>query len=156
MKYLSLSIFILLLSLLSACSNTSRQIVGNKRPPIDAEQVQVYLEKPIAYQQIAFLTASSKNAFRFSQDAMQDIAIQRLKEEAAELGANGVLLTTSEDEVTGAIGTGSGIQGRSIGLGLGLSFPVTNKLLRAVAIYVAPPSVGKQPEPNKTTPPDPN
>lgn len=141
MKYFPLGL-ILLLGLLTACSNTSREIVGTKRPPIDVSKVQLYLQKPIDYQQIAFLSASSKNSFTFSQDSMHDVAIQRLKKEAAALGANGVLLTTSEEEVTGAIGTGSGIHGRSIGVGLGLSFPVTNKLLRAVAIYVQPPPDG--------------
>jgi hypothetical protein len=143
MKFSTLAIVLLLL-VISACSTSSREIVGAKRPPIDASEVLVYLQKPVKYEQIAFIKASSKNSLVFSDDGMQEVAIQRLKKEAAALGANGVLLTTSEDEVTGALGTGSGVQGRNVGIGLGLSFPITNKLIRAVAIYVAPQLTDKQ------------
>lgn len=127
-----------LVLILTACSTTSRQIVGKKRPPIEPSQVAVYDTQPNDYEQIAFIQASSKNALAFSDDAMQDVAIERLKEEAAALGANGIWLNTTEDEVTGSIGTGSGMGGRNVIIGIGMSMPITNKLLKAVAIYIAP------------------
>lgn len=141
MKFYPLAIFLLLLS---ACSTSSREIVGTKRSPINASEVQIYLQKPVKYEQIAFIKASSKNALVFSDDAMHQVAVNRLKKEAAALGANGILVITSEDEVTGSLGTGSGVQGRNVGIGIGLNFPVTNKLLRAVAIFVVPQTLYKQ------------
>ncbi|MFT4939697.1 MAG: hypothetical protein ACI88A_002742 [Paraglaciecola sp.] len=129
---------IIMLSILSACSNTSRQIVGNKRTPIDSAEVQIYQIKPAEYEQIAFIQVSSKNSLAFSDQAMQKVIIERLKKEAAALGANGVLLTQTEEQVTGSIGSGTGMAGRNIGIGIGLSFPITNQLTRAVAIYVKP------------------
>jgi hypothetical protein len=79
--------------MLSACSATSRQIVGEKRTPLDISDVQIYQVKPDEYEQIAFIQASSKNALAFSDEAMQQVIIERLKKEAAALGANGVLLS---------------------------------------------------------------
>lgn len=155
MKTSPLAIFLLLL-VLNACSTSSREIVGAKRPPINASEVLVYLQKPVTYEQIAFIKASSKNALAFSDESMQQVAIQRLKEEAATLGANGIFLTTTEDEVTGALGTGSGVQGRNVGIGIGLSFPVTNKLLGAVAIYVAPQSTENERNISEPAPPSNN
>jgi uncharacterized protein YbjQ (UPF0145 family) len=131
-------VFILICVALSGCSTSSRQIVGQKRPAISVSEVQLYQMKPAKYEQIAFIQASSKNSLSFSDEAMQDAAIERLKKEAAALGANGVLLQTTEDEVTGSMGTGSGVGGRNVSIGIGLSFPITNKLVKAVAIYVAP------------------
>jgi len=126
------------LALLSACSTSSRQIVGEKRTPISPEQVTIYREKPANYEQIAFIQASSKNSLAFGDQAMQNVIIDRLKQEAANLGANGVLLQQTEEEITGSIGSGSGISGRNVGIGIGLSFPITNQLTRAVAIYITP------------------
>ena len=126
------------LALLNACSTTSRQIVGEKRTPISPEGVIIYREKPVNYEQIAFIQASSKNSLAFSDEAMQNVIIDRLKQEAANLGANGILLQQTEEEITGSIGSGSGISGRKVGIGIGLSFPITNQFTRAVAIYVTP------------------
>ncbi|MDP5131726.1 MAG: DUF4156 domain-containing protein [Paraglaciecola sp.] len=125
---------------ISACSTSSRQIVGEKRPAINAEQVEIYYTAPAQYEQIAFIQASSKNALAFSDDAMQRVIIARLKTEAAALGANGVLLQQTEEQVTGSVGSGTGMSGRNVGIGIGLSFPVTNQLSHAVAIYVTPPA----------------
>jgi hypothetical protein len=126
------------LALLSACSTSSRQIVGEKRTPISPEQVTIYRQKPANYEQIAFIQASSKNSLDFSDQAMQNVIIDRSKQEAANLGANGVLLQQTEEEITGFIGSGSVISGRNVGIGIGLSFPITNQFSRSVAIYVTP------------------
>jgi hypothetical protein len=136
LKHLSVLFFCLVIN---ACSTSSRQIVGVKRPPIDTSQVTIYTKKPLEYEQIAFIQASSKNAMAFSDEAMQDVIIERLKEEAAALGANGVLLNQTEEQVTGSIGSGTGMSGGNFGIGIGFSIPITNQSTRAVAIYVAPP-----------------
>ena len=129
---------ILLCLITGACSTSSRQIVGVKRPAIDVSQVIIYTQKPAEYEQIAFIQASSKNAMAFSDEAMQDVIIERLKKEAAALGANGVLINQTEEQVTGSVGSGTGMSGGNFGIGIGLSIPITNQSTRAVAIYVAP------------------
>ena len=125
-----------LVFLCCACSTTSRQIVGQKRPPVDVSQVQIYHTKPAEYEQIAFIQASSKHSLAFSDEAMREVIIERLKQEAAALGANGVLIEHSEELVSGSVGTATGMSGSHLGVGIGLSLPITNQLTHAVAIYV--------------------
>jgi uncharacterized protein YbjQ (UPF0145 family) len=71
-----------------------------------------------------------------------DKAIERMKNEAAKLGANGVLLQGVQDTQTGAIGLGGGntsYGGNSAtGVGVGGSFGLTNKATQGIAIYVPP------------------
>ncbi len=71
-----------------------------------------------------------------------DKVIQRLKEEAAKLGANGVILEGMSDQQTGAIGGGSGstsFSGNSaVGVGLGGSLGIFKKSAQARAIFVPP------------------
>ena len=131
-----LTSLIIFFTLLSACSTSSRQIVGEKRTPVDISEVQIYRVKPAVYEQIAFIQASSKNSLAFSDEAMQQVIIERLKKEAAALGANGVILKKTEEQLTGSIGSGTGMSGRNVGVGIGLSLPITNQLTHAVAIYV--------------------
>ena len=126
----------IIFTLLSGCSTSSRQIVGEKRTPLDSSEVQIYRAKPLEYEQIAFIQASSKNSLAFSDEAMQKVIIERLKKEAAALGANGIILNQTEEQVTGSIGSGTGVSGRNVGIGIGLNFPITNQITHAVAIYV--------------------
>jgi len=71
-----------------------------------------------------------------------DKVIQRLKEEAAKLGANGVILEGMSDQQTGSLGGGSGstsFSGNSaVGVGLGASLGIFKKSAQARAIFVAP------------------
>ena len=65
--------------------------------------------------------------------------IARLKEEAAKLGANGIILQGISEQASGATISGGGFSlGRNIGIGTGVSVPVTQKAGNAVAIYVYP------------------
>ena len=128
--------------LLLACSTSSHVLVGAQRPPISPESVRVYIEPPPKYEQIATLSATSQGSLALTSQQNMDKAIQRLKEEAAKLGANGVLLGEVHDQQTGSIGTGvgSGSYGPSGGssVGVGGSFGITNKAANALAIYVPP------------------
>ncbi len=71
-----------------------------------------------------------------------DKAIERMKAEAAKLGANGILLQGIQDQQSGAIGTGVGSSSygsnSSVGGGIGGSFGIYNKAATGLAIYVAP------------------
>ena len=125
---------------LSACA-TSHVMIGKARPPISPEAVQVYMRPPNApYEEIARLQTSSQMSFAFTAQGKTDAVIKRLKEEAAKLGANGVLLEGIGDEPSGSIGTGGGStsysRGSSVGGGIGISAGLNRKVGGGVAIYM--------------------
>jgi uncharacterized protein YbjQ (UPF0145 family) len=69
-----------------------------------------------------------------------DKAIARLKEEAAKLGANGVLLQGIHDQQSASVGVGVGgssYSGNSAsGVGVGGSSALTSKVVNGIAIYI--------------------
>jgi len=129
----------------SACSVSSHVLVGQARPPTTPEEVQIYSKPPSTpFEHIATIKANRRSAFRRGGPEADDIVIERLKVEAAKLGANGVILSSFSDSQTGSIGTGVGSEsyGRrsSVGVGVGGSFGLYTKTGRGEAIYVAPTS----------------
>jgi hypothetical protein len=71
-----------------------------------------------------------------------DKVIQRLKERAAKLGANGIILEGMFDQQTGSVGGGSGSTSYSsnsaVGVGLGASLGIFKKTGQGRAIFVPP------------------
>jgi hypothetical protein len=127
-------------ALLAACSTSSHVLVGTTRPPISPESVKVYLEPPPKYDQIATLDATSQGSFAFTSQQNTDKAIERMKQEAAKLGANGILLPGVQDWQSGSIGAGVGnstvSSNSAVGVGGGGSFGLYNKAAHGLAIYV--------------------
>jgi hypothetical protein len=129
---------------LSACA-TSHVMMGQARPPISPDLVTVYFHPPqTKYDEIALIDTSSKGGFGFSAQGKTDVVIRRLKEEAAKLGANGVLLQGIGSESGGSISSGFGqasVSGNhAYGTGIGISGNVMNKAGSGIAIYVEPPA----------------
>ena len=125
---------------ITACA-TSHVMVGKARPPISPDTVRVYFRPPDArYEEIARLESSSQMSFAFTAQGKSDAVINRLKAEAAKLGANGILFEGMGDESSGSIGTGGGGAsyggGSSFGGGVGLSVGTTKKVGGGMAIYV--------------------
>ncbi len=89
-----------------------------------------------------------------SSQTSMDKAIQRLKIEAAKLGANGVLIRGTGERPSGGVSTGSGVAtggGSTVGaFGVGISFPMTQKTASGVAIYVVEEPSVQPTEPAKT------
>ena len=130
--------------LLTACVS-SHVMIGNARPPISPDMVKIYFQPPKAkYERIALLDTSSRNSFTFSAQGKMDKVIERLKEQAAKLGANGVLLEGVGDQAVGSVGSGFGqaaAYGNSAwGSGVGFSGTVFQKAGSGIAIYVEPSS----------------
>jgi len=103
MKKISIKVLMVLLSsLLASCTivKTSHVMVGEKRASIDVSQVTLYTTPPANYIEIAILNVDAGHDFRSSQDLM-DSAIERLKADAASMGANGVLLNNVGDKASG-------------------------------------------------------
>jgi hypothetical protein len=125
---------------LGACSSSGPVMLGPARPAISPDQVKVYWSPPAAFDPIADLTASSKSVFTPGGTPQMDKVIARLKEQAARLGANGVILEGFSDAQTASLGTGVGSESYSrnsaVGVGVGGSFGVFKKTGRARAIFV--------------------
>jgi hypothetical protein len=130
----------LLAAMLVGCSTSSHVMIGTAHPPISPESVRVYLQPPERYEEIATIDASSQGSFAITSQQNMDKAIARLKEEAAKLGANGVLLQGVQDQQSGSIGTGVGSSSygpsSSTGVGVWGSFGIYNKAAHAIAIFV--------------------
>jgi hypothetical protein len=129
----------------AGCASSSYTIVGDVRAPIDPGDVEVYTSPPRHYEEIALLDASSVGSLGRASAAGTDEAIFRMKEDAAKLGANGVLLTEMADQHGGSLGVGVGGFGVSGGRshvtagGGSVAFggPIVHKGVQGVAIYVA-------------------
>ena len=129
-----------LVGFLVGCA-TSHVIVGTPRAPISPSQVKVYLHPPAKYEEIAILDSSSKRSFAFTSQGKMDAVIERLKDDAAKLGANGILLQSTGDQYAGSVGTGvasATASGNSAwGVGTGFSGAAFHKAASGLAIFVA-------------------
>jgi len=126
--------------LLAGCSTSSHVLLGTPRPPITPDQVRVYAQPPAHYEQIASINANSSASLALTGQQNMDKALDRMKAEAAKLGANGILLQGVSDAQTGSIGTGVGSSSygphSAVGGSLGGSFALTSKVTQGLAIYV--------------------
>lgn len=126
--------------LLAGCATSSHVLIGTARAPISPELVKVYLQPPAKYVEIATIDASSRGSLTITSQQNTDKAIGRLKQEAARLGANGILLQGIEDQQSASIGTGVGNStfngNTAIGTSVGGSFGIYNKAAKGLAIYV--------------------
>ncbi|MEP6548745.1 MAG: hypothetical protein ABJD53_14885 [Gammaproteobacteria bacterium] len=117
-------------------------MIGHARTAIAVEQVVVYSHAPAAFEDIATLKASSKSVFSPGGPAQIDKVVQQLKVQAAQLGANGLILEGFSDAQTASLGTGVGSESysrnTSVGVGVGGSFGIFKKTGMGRAIYVAP------------------
>jgi hypothetical protein len=132
---------VMLAGIVTAGCQTSHILVGQARPPISPDQVVVYLHPPAdKYEEIALLDTSSKNSFSITAQGKTNVVIERLKKEAASLGANGILLNGVGDQAAGSVGSGFGSatsNGRTaFGTGFGVSGTVFQKKGDGLAIYV--------------------
>lgn len=122
----------LLASVLAGCATGSAVIVGKVRPAITEQDVKVYLQPPEKYEQIAIVEATSRDSMAMTDQGKLDVVISRMKQEAAKIGANGIILN-STGEQTGAAVVPSYSSGS---YGMGMAVPTRHKTGSAVAIYV--------------------
>lgn len=127
----------LLLSL-AACAGTSKVMLSDARPPVDPATVRLYTAVPPGAIQIAQLDV--KSAVGFGTQGQTDAVVQRLKNEAAKLGANGIVLIGVGGGGRSPVGVsvGGGSYGGHVGGGIGIGIPTQQKQGAGVAIYVPP------------------
>ncbi|HIY70518.1 MAG TPA: hypothetical protein H9827_03530 [Candidatus Luteimonas excrementigallinarum] len=135
---------LLLAALVLAGCASSHMITGTPRPPIDPAQVRIYHGPPPgAYEEIAVLQTRS-GALTYGEQNKIDSVLRKLREEAASLGANGVLLEGTADGYSGggmSVGAGGGrIGGRGYGgIGVGVNISPTQVHATGIAIHVPDP-----------------
>ena len=126
----------------AACATSSHVLIGTARPPTSPESVRVYYRPPPKYEEIATISASSQGSLALTSQQNMDKAIERMKAEAAKVGANGILLQSVQDTQGSSIGVGGGSTsygpGSAVGVGAGGSFALTSKVAQGIAIYVPP------------------
>lgn len=83
---------------LSACTTSTVMRMGEMHAPINPKQVRVFFQAPEEYQVLGIVDVHSEIVF--SNRKAQDRAIKRLVEDAAALGANGVLINFEADYPT--------------------------------------------------------
>ncbi|MDP6578256.1 MAG: hypothetical protein QF416_09460 [Candidatus Marinimicrobia bacterium] len=97
------SIVLLLAMILTGCYPVSHIVVGETKSPISPSQVKILLEYPDEYEIIARIDASSEFAFKdpsidITWQSKMDKIMERLKIEAAQLGANGIVIENTDNK----------------------------------------------------------
>lgn len=127
---------------ISGCATDSVVVTGRVRPPISPAEVKIYSQPPAMFEEVAILNASKSVAFTTGGQKTIDKVIAGLKEQAAKVGANGILLEGFSDQQTGALGAGGGggsaSSNSSVGVGVGGSLGIYKKTGHGRAIYVPP------------------
>jgi len=106
MKYKAILIVIPLCIILFNCATGSTIITGEARPAIDPSMVRIYIDPPSKFETIGIIEASSD--VEFSRQSAQDRVINELKNRAAKIGANGVLLISTGVQAGDTVGFVSG------------------------------------------------
>ena len=113
--------------MLISCASGTAIVTGTTRTAIDPGKVKLYLQPPAEYEGIAIIKASSDAGW--TAQGSQDYAVQELKNQAAQLGANGVLLGATGVKTSTVVG--------GYGTGTMYAIPVEAEVVSGQAIYVS-------------------
>jgi hypothetical protein len=147
MKFTNILILSISLFTLAGCTimDSGAIVTGNTRTPTSPAEVKLYRSAPDSFEEIALVSASAGHDFQKSSSLMNS-AIERIKEEAAKVGANGVILTVINERdapsVTTSFGqasaTGTGGTAYATGTATSVNRGDAYTRLKGVAIYVNP------------------
>jgi hypothetical protein len=136
-----LTLAIALIVTMAGCATSSQMLTGLPRPPLAPSDVRVYTRAPQSFEEIAVLSASRKSVSSAGGERAIEKMIETMRSQAAQLGANGLLLEDFSDSDPVAVGTGVGSQtythNASIDVGVGGSLGVVKKAAKGRAIFVA-------------------
>mgnify|MGYP001196011260 FL=1 len=136
-KMINVKPFLISIFILKSCYPVSHIIIGGIQTPLDYNNVKVYHDYPDTYEKIAIIEASSDLAFKdlsieFTHQQKTNKALDRLKKEAASLGANGIVLQNISTTTKQHLNLNESIKG-SINIS---SRHEKQKELSAIAIFV--------------------
>ena len=122
----------------TGCAGTRTQMISAARAPVAVQDVRVYSARPDGAIDIAWL--ESRSAAGFGTQGQRDAALLRLRREAGELGANGVLVLGGDRTASPVgLGVGVGSDGRHGGASVGGGIPTTQEVVNGIAIFVPDP-----------------
>ena len=131
---------IVLIATMTGCATSSQTLTGSPRAPLPPGDVRVYTQAPQSFEEIAVLNASRKSVSSAGGERAIEKMIETMRSQAAQLGANGLLLEDFSDSDPLALGSGVGSQtythNASIDVGVGGSLGVVKKAAKARAIFV--------------------
>jgi uncharacterized protein YbjQ (UPF0145 family) len=146
MRFINSLLFALVIISATGCTimDGNAIVIGNTRAEILPEEVRLYRSAPDSFEEIAIVSASAGHDFQKSSSLMNS-AIDRLKKEAAKIGANGVILTEINERdassVTTSYGsaTATGTSGSAYATGNAISVNRGDAYTRikGVAVYVS-------------------
>ena len=131
------SLLLFSLFVTKACYPVSHIIVGETQDPLDYTNVKIYTDFPDNYEKIAIVEASSDLAFKdlsieFTHQQKTNKALERLKKEAALLGANGLVIQNISTNIKQHLNFNENDKGEIIAN----SRHEKQKELKALAIFV--------------------
>lgn len=115
---------------------SSAVVVGKARPPISPDAVKLYLTPPKNYEQIALVEATSRSSFSFTDQGKTNAVVDRLKSEAAKLGANGILLQGTGSVATGTVSNAAATTDGHAAVASEVTASMFQKTGNGIAIYV--------------------
>lgn len=124
-----------LLASVFGCASGSVTVTGTRRPAITAAEVRVYADPPVDHEVIALLESAPGRGW--TQQSRRDHAIEDLKVKAAELGANGIVITGIGDSGSSS-GVGVGAGGGHGGIGIGVSQSAQSMFAKAIWVRSPP------------------
>ncbi|WP_375698586.1 hypothetical protein [Pseudophaeobacter sp. TrK17] len=105
------------------CAEGTTVVTGERRAAISAGEVQLFSAAPkTPYQTIALVNAKSGNGWTSQQSI--DYAVDELKNQAAAVGANGVILGQPGSQLGGFVMSGS------------VAIPYDEQTVSGIAIYI--------------------
>lgn len=123
MNFRFLSI-VLVVTSLAGCAGPSNSreivVVNLPSPAVASANVKVYLQPPKKYTAITTITSSSKGSSAITDQDRRNVVLERIREMAGMLGANGILIRdidgVSGNGGGGASGNGNGSAGATAGI----------------------------------------
>jgi len=147
---------VLLMAMVSGCAITDSHIMvtGDTKPVLSPDEVRIYTTAPQDYEELGWVSASAGHDFMKDSELLE-LSLSELKEKAASVGANGVLVTEiaerdavrTSSSFANAVATGSdGSSVSAYGNGVSVDWGDTYTRVKGIAIYV--PSAVSSPDNN--------
>ncbi|MCM1320571.1 MAG: DUF4156 domain-containing protein [Bacteroides sp.] len=106
----------------ASCASGSHIVTGTQREAIGVEEVKIFTEFPETYEVIGIVSASSDAGW--TEQGSLNYAIKELKNQAAKIGANGIVIESTGQTSAGAVLVGN------------MFVPVSAQTVSAKAIYI--------------------
>ncbi len=78
--------------ILAGCATGTRVVTGNQHQPVPVEAVQLYQTPPTQYEIIGMVNSTARG----KRQHRMDVAVRKLKQQAAKMGANGIIMNPVE------------------------------------------------------------